>query len=72
MICWALVIGLPVVLVPAAVWTPVWGPGRADNGPPVMGLARAAAVPAEVLLTVLYLALVSQLIGFFFWNAGHR
>jgi drug/metabolite transporter (DMT)-like permease len=31
---------------------------------------RAAAIPTEVWLVFLYLALVSQLIGFFFWNAG--
>jgi len=65
-ICWALVLGLPVVLVPALIWAPIW----AADGPPVLDWGRAAAIPAEVWLVFLYLALVSQLIGFFFWNAG--
>jgi drug/metabolite transporter (DMT)-like permease len=65
-ICWALVLGLPLVLVPAAVWAPIW----AAEWPPALDPGRAAAIPTEVWLVFLYLALVSQLIGFFFWNAG--
>jgi drug/metabolite transporter (DMT)-like permease len=65
-ICWALVIGLPVVLVPAMIWAPIW----AADGPPALDLGQAAAIPVEGWLVFLYLALVSQLIGFFFWNAG--
>lgn len=65
-ICWALVLGLPVVLVPAVIWAPIWQADAwfaADWG-------LLAAVPTRVWLVFLYLALVSQLIGFFFWNAG--
>lgn len=65
-ICWALVLGLPAVLVPALIWAPVWSVG----GTLALDLSQAAAIPAEVWLVFGYLALVSQLIGFFFWNAG--
>lgn len=65
-ICWALVLGLPVVLLPALIWAPIW----AVDGQLALDWGRAAAIPAQVWLVFLYLALVSQLIGFFFWNAG--
>lgn len=53
-ICWALVIALPVLLVPAWMLRPI----------------EFAAVPPAVWLGFAYLALMSQLFGFFFWNRG--
>lgn len=53
-IAWALVISLPVA-VPLTVW--LWPD-------------RAAAVPLAAWGGLAYVSLVSQLIGFFFWNAG--
>lgn len=53
-ICWALVISLPFILLPA--WS---------RAPEVFG-----AIPTSVWLGFLYLALVSQLFGFFLWNKG--
>ncbi|TQV82407.1 DMT family transporter [Exilibacterium tricleocarpae] len=53
-ICWALVISLPFILVPAALALPKGG----------------LELPAGVWLSFLYLALVSQLAGFFLWNKG--
>jgi drug/metabolite transporter (DMT)-like permease len=73
-ICWALVIGFPVVLVPAVVWAPADVVAWLPPGMPTMGVAgeplHVASIPTEVWLVFLYLALVSQLFGFFFWNAG--
>jgi drug/metabolite transporter (DMT)-like permease len=53
-ICWALVISLPVA-IPSAIW--LWP-------------ADGTAVPVEAWGGLIYVAMVSQLIGFFFWNAG--
>jgi drug/metabolite transporter (DMT)-like permease len=53
-ICWALVISLPVA-IPGAIWT--WP-------------ANATVVPVEAWGGLIYVAMVSQLLGFFFWNAG--
>jgi drug/metabolite transporter (DMT)-like permease len=53
-ICWALVISLPFIIVPA--W--IRGPQEALN------------IPINIWLGFLYLALVSQLLGFFLWNKG--
>jgi drug/metabolite transporter (DMT)-like permease len=53
-IAWQLVLSLPIAL-PAAWW--LWP----DN---------AAAVPAEAWGALAYVTLVSQLLGFVFWNAG--
>ncbi len=54
-ICWALVISFPFIIVPA------WMEAPQD----VVG-----SLPLNVILSFLYLALVSQLFGFFFWNKG--
>ena len=53
-ICWALVLSLPFIIVPAWLQRP----------------QDILAIPASVLLSFLYLALVSQLLGFFLWNKG--
>ena len=54
-ICWALVISFPFIIVPAWLEAPKEAVG---------------SLPLNVLLSFLYLALVSQLFGFFFWNKG--
>lgn len=53
-ICWALVLMLPVITVPALWWAP----------------ANLAAVPVGIWAGFAYLALFSQLFGFFWWNKG--
>jgi len=53
-ICWALVISLPIISYPAWRMMP-------DD---------FSAIPTETWLAFAYLALVSQLLGFFFWNQG--
>ncbi|MCK5877784.1 MAG: DMT family transporter [Candidatus Marithrix sp.] len=53
-ICWALVISLPFIIVPA------WARGPQE----------AFSIPINIWLGFLYLALVSQLLGFFLWNKG--
>ena len=53
-ICWALVISLPFIVVPAWVWRPT----------------DISVISVEGWGAFLYLALVSQLFGFFFWNQG--
>lgn len=53
-ICWALVLMLPVTIFPALWWMP-------DN---------LAAVSGPAWMGFAYLALVSQLFGFFWWNKG--
>lgn len=53
-ICWSLVISLPFISLPA------WFQGPSDW----------LSIPGNVWLGFLYLALFSQLIGFFFWNKG--
>ncbi len=53
-ICWALVISLPFIIIPA--W--LRGPQEVFN------------IPINIWLGFLYLALVSQLLGFFLWNKG--
>tara|TARA_B100000945_G_scaffold266487_1_gene226267 strand:- start:62 stop:937 length:876 start_codon:yes stop_codon:yes gene_type:complete len=54
-ICWALVISFPFIIVPA------WMQAPADD---------IKNLPLNVLISFLYLALVSQLFGFFLWNKG--
>ena len=54
-ICWALVISFPFIIVPAWLEAPQDAVG---------------SLPLNVILSFLYLALVSQLFGFFFWNKG--
>jgi Permeases of the drug/metabolite transporter (DMT) superfamily len=54
-ICWALVISFPFIIYPA------WSQAPEDN---------FKTLPPNVLLSFLYLALVSQLFGFFLWNKG--
>ena len=54
-ICWALVISFPFIVIPAWLKAPQ---ADFDN------------LPLSVLLSFLYLALVSQLFGFFLWNKG--
>ena len=54
-ICWALVISLPFIIFPA------WMQAPEEN---------FSNLPLNVLLSFLYLALVSQLFGFFLWNKG--
>ena len=53
-ICWALVIGLPFIIAPAWIHAP----------------QSVAHIHGSVWLGFLYLALVSQLFGFFLWNKG--
>lgn len=53
-ICWALVISFPVILIPSIVFAP----------------ERILALPMPSILAFLYLALVSQLLGFFLWYKG--
>ncbi len=54
-ICWALVISFPFIIFPA------WMQAPEEN---------FSNIPLNVLLSFLYLALVSQLFGFFLWNKG--
>ena len=54
-ICWALVISFPFILLPA--WIQI--PGDSID-----------SLPTKVIISFLYLALVSQLFGFFLWNKG--
>ena len=54
-ICWALVISFPFIIVPAWLEAPQDAVG---------------SLPLNVIISFLYLALVSQLFGFFFWNKG--
>lgn len=53
-ICWALVIATPFILVPAWFSTPV----------------DVESIPTSAFISFLYLALVSQLTGFFLWYHG--
>jgi drug/metabolite transporter (DMT)-like permease len=53
-ICWALIISFPLILIPAVIKAP----------------EDLFALPPDILLSFLYLALVSQLLGFFLWNKG--
>ena len=53
-ICWALVISLPVIIFPAFERLP----------------ETVHDIPFNIWLGFIYLALVSQLFGFFFWNKG--
>jgi drug/metabolite transporter (DMT)-like permease len=53
-ICWALVLALPFIAVPTLMMAP----------------RTLAALPTQIWMGFLYLALVSQLFGFFLWNAG--
>jgi drug/metabolite transporter (DMT)-like permease len=53
-ICWALVIALPFIALPAWIQAP-------ENG---------LNIPVNIWMGFLYLALVSQLLGFFLWNKG--
>jgi drug/metabolite transporter (DMT)-like permease len=53
-ICWALVMALPIIGVPAWLMAPT---------------SRGAVTP-DAGMSFLYIALVSQLFGFFLWNAG--
>ena len=54
-ICWALVISFPFIIFPAWMQAPE---------------EDLSNLPLNVLLSFLYLALVSQLFGFFLWNKG--
>ncbi len=54
-ICWALVISFPFIIFPA------WMQAPEEN---------FSNLPLNVILSFLYLALVSQLFGFFLWNKG--
>jgi drug/metabolite transporter (DMT)-like permease len=53
-ICWALVLSLPFILIPAIV-----------NAP-----ESFLNIPLRIHFSFLYLALISQLFGFFFWYKG--
>jgi len=53
-ICWALLISLPFIIGPTLIFAP----------------ADALDIPISVWLIFLYLALVSQLFGFFLWYKG--
>ena len=54
-ICWALVISFPFIIFPAWMQAPE---------------EDFSNLPLNVLLSFLYLALISQLFGFFLWNKG--
>ena len=54
-ICWALVISFPFILVPAWMQSPE---------------KSIDSIPANVIISFLYLALVSHFFGFFLWNKG--
>lgn len=53
-ICWALVFSLPFILLPTIAQIPT----------------KASEFPLDIWISFLYLALVSQLFGFFLWNKG--
>jgi drug/metabolite transporter (DMT)-like permease len=53
-ICWALVLSLPFILIPAIL-----------NAP-----ESIVNIPLSIHFSFLYLALISQLFGFFFWYKG--
>lgn len=53
-ICWALVISFPFILIPAWIYLP----------------ENVTQIPSNIWFGFIYLALVSQLLGFFFWNKG--
>lgn len=53
-ICWALVVALPFIALPAYIYAPT----------------ELQSIPASAFYGFLYLALISQLFGFFFWYAG--
>lgn len=53
-ICWALVLSFPFILIPAIAKAP----------------KEVYELPLDVWVSFLYLALVSQLFGFFLWNKG--
>jgi drug/metabolite transporter (DMT)-like permease len=53
-ICWALVIALPFILIPTYLYAP----------------DKIQVIPRSAVYSFLYLALVSQLFAFFLWNAG--
>jgi len=53
-ICWALVISAPVIMLPAWHYAP----------------ADLTTLPASIIAAFLYLALISQLFGFFLWYKG--
>ncbi|HIO93317.1 MAG TPA: DMT family transporter, partial [Leucothrix mucor] len=53
-ICWALVISFPIVIIPTLITQP-------DN---------FSVIPTSVWLSFFYLALMSQLFGFFLWYKG--
>ncbi|PVZ71797.1 DMT family transporter [Pelagibaculum spongiae] len=53
-ICWALVIALPFIVIPSGYYFP----------------ENPELIPLEAWLSFLYLALVSQLFGLFLWNKG--
>lgn len=55
-ICWALVIALPFISFPAWVEAPQ--------------VSIINSLPTNVIISFLYLALVSQFFGFFLWNKG--
>ncbi len=54
-ICWALIISFPFILLPALIAAPK---------------VSIASLPANVLISFIYLSLVSQFFGFFLWNKG--
>jgi len=53
-VCWALVISLPITIAPTILYAPV----------------DVATIPNSVWLAFAYVALMSQLFGFFFWYNG--
>lgn len=53
-ICWSLLIALPFILLPALLSAP----------------ENLLNLPSQIWIAFLYLALVSQLLGFFLWNRG--
>jgi drug/metabolite transporter (DMT)-like permease len=53
-ICWALVVSFPFIIIPTINYAP-------DN---------LAGIPISAYFSFIYLALISQLFGFFAWNKG--
>lgn len=68
-ICWALAVAAPFLLYPTLIVTPV----TPDSAMTLWDTGLNAALfslPGPALISFLYLTLVSQLFGFFFWYRG--
>ena len=68
-ICWALVLSLPLMLLAGWLERP-WGNGASGMHTPATFSAWLGAVPPTAWLGLAYVSLFSMLIGFFFWYRG--